>query len=152
VVIPECASSGNVISKDSSGLWRLGFWDPESNHASLPTKDLKEAWPWAQKKADNAFFHTEAATAKAITAARASARSGAGRAQRPFVVIPESDRGELRRWSVEPIALPPYPCMLCDAAFAERAEFDRHIVVHHHGWREYRKRLFYLVFSALRLC
>jgi hypothetical protein len=64
--------------------------------------------------------------------------------QPPFIAhVP----GELRRFSTDPGALPPYPCRLCDADFATRASFLNHVKSEHCGWPEYRKRLIYLASS-----
>ena len=52
--------------------------------------------------------------------------------------------GELRSFSADPEALPPFPCLLCpDADFGSKAALLRHISEEHVSWPEYRKRLLY---------
>ncbi|MCP4501829.1 MAG: hypothetical protein GY822_17860, partial [Deltaproteobacteria bacterium] len=58
--------------------------------------------------------------------------------------MPPDERGPLRDFKPVPEALPPFPCRLCDQNFATHATFMQHVHDEHHGWPEYRKRLFYL--------
>ncbi len=61
--------------------------------------------------------------------------------QPPFV---ERVPGELRRFDSHPVALPPFPCRLCDMNFGSRDAFQTHVDKAHCGTAECRKRLFYL--------
>merc|ERR1712113_1246221 len=61
-----------------------------------------------------------------------------------YVYLPPDERGPLRDFKPVPEALPPFPWRLCDQNFATHATFMQHVRSKHHGWPEYRKRLFYL--------
>ena len=61
-----------------------------------------------------------------------------------YVPLPHDERRPLRAFKEPPEALPPFPCRLCEENFAAHASFMRHVRTAHHGWPEYRKRLFYL--------
>ena len=68
------------------------------------------------------------------------------RLQRPYVKLTalQKDRFVLRRFQVDPIALPPHPCMLCDAAFGAKDVLFQHMHDEHGGENEYRQRLVFL--------
>ena len=52
--------------------------------------------------------------------------------------------GDLRCFSSDPLALPPYPCRLCSANFGTEAALQGHIAAEHAGEAEYRKRTLFL--------
>ena len=58
--------------------------------------------------------------------------------------------GSLRVFSNDATALPPFPCMLCEAAFAPKQDLAVHVRDCHCGLDEYRKRVIYLSRERLR--
>jgi hypothetical protein len=121
----------------ANGEWRLGLWDPDAGHRSLPAIELAHAQYYAGKRAEAAGHVRHCASAPSGTASNL-------RVQRPYVSFGCDDGTALRQWSDEAIALPPHPCMLCNCAFSTEAAWRKHVEDVHHGEAEYRKRLFYL--------
>ena len=52
--------------------------------------------------------------------------------------------GDLRTFSSDPLALPPYPCRLCSRNFGTEEAFQGHVAAEHAGCAEYRKRVIFL--------
>ena len=118
-----------------------GRWDPADELRSCPAPKMREAVAEAQRRARMAGGLPPPPRPVGSRGRRVHGAPAAGRRQKAYVVA----EGDLRSWSAEPGPLPPYPCQLCDQNFATRAFFHRHLEECHHGFDEYRKRLFYLM-------
>ena len=106
----------------------MGTWDPEHAHASIPADLLAEGKRWALKK------HAAASHGPGTADAHEGTRASHGhclREQRAYVSLTDDQKGRLRRWDVEPTALPPHPCMLCDAAYGTEGLLSQHIEEKH---------------------
>ena len=50
--------------------------------------------------------------------------------------LPRGERRSLRDFAQDPVALPLFPCRLCDENFAAHACFARRVGAARHGWPE----------------
>ena len=156
-VLAQC-QSGCASGADFSGVHRLaeqrpfGTWDPEHDHRCL-TRHCADRFRIAMREAQRREAVGAGAPAQPVAdARRGTAAAAAAAARQPRVPVqqpryrplPEDRPGELREFDADPIALPPFPCRLCDKNFATRESFMQHVEERHNGWPEYRKRLFYL--------
>ena len=109
-----------------------GIWAPEKEHQDLATKTLSLEWI-------NALGRMDAQYSRELNPPKP------GRPQKAFVQLSEAERGELRKWGEDPVALPPHPCMLCTKNCATEAEWARHANDEHAGLDPYFRRLFWLL-------
>ena len=124
----------------ASGVWRMGAWDPQNHHRSLPPAELSRAWHYAKRRGEQFVLRGHAAPACAVGSGSAGLRT-----QKPFVSFEADGHSALREWCEEAVPLPPHPCMLCPSAFATSRALSQHVSRVHHGGDEYRKRMFYLL-------
>ena len=84
--------------------------------------------------------------AQAAMPVQTETNSVSGRQQGPFVILTEEvqQRFGKRRFADAAVALPPHPCMLCDAAFGREEDWFQHVAGTHEGMQCYRQRLAYL--------
>ena len=130
-------------AKLTRGTWRMGNWDPDANHTSLPASDLLRGQKLAERRYVAALRRGDGDEPR-LRWEKRKRRAHDLRLQKPFVCLDPSTEGSLQQWSDEPVALPPHPCMLCNADFATKSDWMAHVDADHHGICEYRKRLFYL--------
>jgi len=119
-----------------------GLWNPADSHKHKHERTRRDGWAEAKRRAKAATEQEQAVDKQAACGRLVVPTSVGPRTQRPYVT--GRGNGVLRRFSKEPVALPPHPCMLCDAAFATKADLEHHVVARHAGVQEYRKRLFFL--------
>ena len=156
-VLAQC-QAGCADGVEFCGAHRLeaqrpfGTWDPEHDHRCL-TRHCADRFRLAVREARLREARGAGVPAQpgaygrrgSAAAAAAAARQPRAPVQQPrYRPLPEDCPGELREFDADPIALPPFPCRLCDKNFATRESFMQHVEQRHNGWPEYRKRLFYL--------
>ena len=117
----------------------FGDWAPLTMHPGLTEKAREAAWKIACLRYDKLYGNI-------ATRAVPSVASVGTRAQKEFVMLTPAEQraSQLRRFTDTPVALPPHPCMLCDAAFGREADWRVHVAVAHRGMCMYRQRLIYL--------
>ena len=121
----------------------FGVWDPEKYHSSL-TRECGQRYALAVGEARLRQELAGGAPPPACAPVAAPRKARVPVLQPKYVYLPPDERGPLREFKAVPEALPPFPCRLCDQNFATHGAFMQHVHSAHHGWPEYRKRLFYL--------
>ena len=107
----------------------LGIWDPKGGHFNLLECHRRAGWAEACKRAKLAerVDASEIAGGERQACSLQGNAAGRLRQQRKYLSVDKHEKSQLRRLDEEPVALPPYPCMLCEKAFATVCDFENHV-------------------------
>ena len=156
---PESVQAGTFrCARHAVDAW-FGIWDPKDGLIGIP-EARRERWVIAEAKhraVDDRRPLTDGGGGFNLPRQRSRGAGGTAGSRAAFsgsdsrvlqrTIAPEfvpHVPGELRVFSADPEALPPFPCLLCrDADFGSKAALLRHISEEHVSWPEYRKRILY---------